>query len=636
LKDICLGTRILQPRRQLIADGERVPLGRRALDIISVLAEAHGGIVTKAELFEAVWPDVVVEENALQVHIVALRKALGPEADRLKTIRGVGYQLDVEDGRAIAPTVPSNKTAPVVQANGDGTVRNVRSGPRVIRIVPRRFRPALIVVSLLVVLLAASWLVAPDLRLRPHDRIPVVVHPLATSGDGDPTERALAGGITGELIDRLRRVPELRVAITETGGQVPNDTFRNAHFVDGSLRRSGDQLRVMIRLSDAKGEIVWSQIFDRKLVELLDMQEQIASAIGNALSVSLDVGADSRQFGGTSNPDAYAAYLQFGAHQLDPDQSVPLQYLNRALELDPHYVKALGALSTSYGFRANSASSRKEAEDFLSKMDASTRQEIATAPDLWIGYESRAWYYANRRDPLASQQSFEKAIRHNKANDYEPQGNFAAFEAQTGRFSAARSRLAALSLIDPAAKEDGVYIWIALWSGRYQEAIDRFDRIAATQSGNLPGLANYAAWARLLLNGEADAIKFSRENGGTLEQSLQNYRAEDAIVSMRPAQLKDWAAKKYGDGGHVSLASLSLWAGYYHHPQLALELLRLSQDRLGGFAATVAWYPQMAEMRRMSGFKELVEREGLVKLWRATGDWGEFCKPTTGDDFTCR
>ena len=60
MADVHLGSWILQPRRQLIADGQRVALGRRALDILSVLAEAEGGIVTKDELFEAVWPGTVI------------------------------------------------------------------------------------------------------------------------------------------------------------------------------------------------------------------------------------------------------------------------------------------------------------------------------------------------------------------------------------------------------------------------------------------------------------------------------------------------------------------------------------------------------------------------------------------------
>ena len=97
MNQVLLGTLTLQPRRQLLADGRRLPLGRRALDILSVLAEAKGEIVTKDEILEAVWPGVIVEENAIQVHVAALRKALGDEAHRLTTVRGLGYRLDVPE-----------------------------------------------------------------------------------------------------------------------------------------------------------------------------------------------------------------------------------------------------------------------------------------------------------------------------------------------------------------------------------------------------------------------------------------------------------------------------------------------------------------------------------------------------------
>src|SRR5688572_28525878 len=115
LDEIRLGSRTLQLRRQLLANGRREPIGKRALDILSVLAEAGGEIVTKDELLDSVWPGVTVEENALQVHIVALRKALGPEADRLKTIRGVGYQLDIDglaapEGGVMPPSPPGDRS----------------------------------------------------------------------------------------------------------------------------------------------------------------------------------------------------------------------------------------------------------------------------------------------------------------------------------------------------------------------------------------------------------------------------------------------------------------------------------------------------------------------------------------------
>ena len=89
-----IGHLVLQPDRQLLHDGQRLPLGSKALALLSTLAQARGKLVTKDELMEAVWPGVAVEENAIQVHIAALRKALGKAADRLVTIRGLGYRLD--------------------------------------------------------------------------------------------------------------------------------------------------------------------------------------------------------------------------------------------------------------------------------------------------------------------------------------------------------------------------------------------------------------------------------------------------------------------------------------------------------------------------------------------------------------
>jgi predicted ATPase/DNA-binding winged helix-turn-helix (wHTH) protein len=88
--------RLLVRRRELIAHGVPVSLGQRALDILLVLVSRHGQLVTKNELMNEVWPGVVVEENNLQVHISALRKALGDEKGErryLLTVAGRGYRF---------------------------------------------------------------------------------------------------------------------------------------------------------------------------------------------------------------------------------------------------------------------------------------------------------------------------------------------------------------------------------------------------------------------------------------------------------------------------------------------------------------------------------------------------------------
>lgn len=78
-------------RRELLADGEPVLLGGRAFDILVVLIEAGGQLVTKDELLSRVWPGRIVEENNLQFQISNLRKALAADRDFIKTIPGRGY-----------------------------------------------------------------------------------------------------------------------------------------------------------------------------------------------------------------------------------------------------------------------------------------------------------------------------------------------------------------------------------------------------------------------------------------------------------------------------------------------------------------------------------------------------------------
>jgi DNA-binding winged helix-turn-helix (wHTH) protein len=85
--------RVLLRRRRLLADGVPVELGTRAFDLLLVLLEAGGALVTKEELLNQVWPSVVVSEENLKVQISALRKALGADRDLIRTEFGRGYRF---------------------------------------------------------------------------------------------------------------------------------------------------------------------------------------------------------------------------------------------------------------------------------------------------------------------------------------------------------------------------------------------------------------------------------------------------------------------------------------------------------------------------------------------------------------
>ena len=85
--------RVLLRRRRLLADGFPVELGTRAFDLLLVLLEAGGALITKEELLNQVWPGVVVSEENLKVQISALRKALGADRDLIRTEFGRGYRF---------------------------------------------------------------------------------------------------------------------------------------------------------------------------------------------------------------------------------------------------------------------------------------------------------------------------------------------------------------------------------------------------------------------------------------------------------------------------------------------------------------------------------------------------------------
>jgi len=85
--------RMLLRRRQLLADGVPIEIGTRAFDLLLVLLESDGALVTKEELLNRVWPDVIVSDENLKVQISALRKALGANRNLIRTEFGRGYRF---------------------------------------------------------------------------------------------------------------------------------------------------------------------------------------------------------------------------------------------------------------------------------------------------------------------------------------------------------------------------------------------------------------------------------------------------------------------------------------------------------------------------------------------------------------
>lgn len=225
-----------------------IALSAPAFDLLSVLLDNPGVVVTKDTLLAVVWPGVVVEENTLQVHVSALRKAL--PSGMIATVHGRGYRY--------AGPVP-------------GPVRTLGS--------PVSGQPR-------------------------AERGPViVVLPFANLG-GDPTQQYFSDGITQDITDRLTRFRVLSVIGLDSSVFGQNTTpdveairaSTNADFlVSGSIRRSETRIRISVRLTYATSHAsVWAEQYDRPIADLFDVQDEVADMVAATISRQLEIEISSR------------------------------------------------------------------------------------------------------------------------------------------------------------------------------------------------------------------------------------------------------------------------------------------------------------------------------------------------------
>lgn len=230
--------------RQLLAHGKPVLLGARAFDVLCALVHKAGALVTKSELFNLVWPGMVVEENNLQVHVSSLRKLLGSEL--IMTIPGQGYRFVAR----VAPVVPAAALA----------VDKAMPEP-----VP---------------------IVAPSTSRS------VAVLPFGVAG-GVAEEGYLADGMAEDIINRLSRSRWLYVIARSSSVSYrhplpPNGTISQQlgvrYLVTGLIRFNGNRLRITAELIDGpRNETIWAQSFDRPVDDLFQVQDEISAAIVSAI-----------------------------------------------------------------------------------------------------------------------------------------------------------------------------------------------------------------------------------------------------------------------------------------------------------------------------------------------------------------
>ncbi len=265
---------------QMTRGGEMQRLEARNLRLLVYLANRAGDTVSIDELLDNVWSGVVVTQDSVYQAVTALRRLLGDDPKQpayIATVPRLGYRL-------VARVAPWDDPLPV--DSGSPPAARRAQAPT-----SRRFsRPALFFLAGALVLVTVALLVwraaAPDARS-------VAVLPFLDLTTQDMNEEYFADGMTEELIHRLSKLPGFEVpsptaSFYYKGKQLPPATIARelhvAYLLDGSLRESGDMLRVSARVMRARdGFVVWSESYDRPKTDRLLIQDDIASAVARAL-----------------------------------------------------------------------------------------------------------------------------------------------------------------------------------------------------------------------------------------------------------------------------------------------------------------------------------------------------------------
>jgi transcriptional activator of cad operon len=272
---------------EIARGGERVRLEARTMRLLLCLAETPGEVVSIDDLLSRVWSGVVVTPDSVYQAVAGLRRLLGDDAKQpayIVTVPRLGYRLIA---RVAAPAEEQRPAPPRTRAIS-------------------RMRAALAVVILLGVGSLTYYVLAarvatsePAAGAAATTTSPrtIAVLPFLDLTDG-MNEEPFADGMTEELIHKLSKVPGLRVPAPTAsfyfkGKQLPlaeiAKSLQVSYVLDGSVRKSGDTLRVAARLVRADdGYVVWSETYDRPVDDKLMVQDDIAGEVTSALRASID------------------------------------------------------------------------------------------------------------------------------------------------------------------------------------------------------------------------------------------------------------------------------------------------------------------------------------------------------------
>ncbi len=497
-----------------------VELRPKSFEVLRHLIQNPGRVLSKEELMAALWPDVTVTDNSLIRCISEVRRAIGAEGPRIvRTVSRRGYLFDAQVSPASDVSPSSGETNSSAAGEPDKS----------------------------------------ELTAHPF----IVVLPFANLS-GKAEEDYFCDGITEDIITELSRFSELRVIARHSSFQYKRRDFdvrqigRDLgvrYILEGSVRRSGDRIRVTAQLVDAgTGAQRWAERYDRKLEDVFAIQDEVVRTIASLLIAHVRKAEVERTL--LQPPTKWQAY-DFCIRGLDmhltyqSSQDVAAlregrHHLERAISLDPTYARAYSALAISHlSSWSNFGDHEFLQSSALERAYQSARKAVQLDPQLAYAQATFGWVLTWRREHNAALSALDRALHLNPSYSHWQVAGIFMFAGELDR---AVETMKAYMRLDPYHPTSAIG-WLGVTHfalGHLAEA-QTFLREAVARS---PNRAMFHYWLAATLGhiGDADGMRKEANALLTLQRSFTVSGTARPLAVFRRAEI----VERFLEGLHKS------------------------------------------------------------------------------------
>jgi len=618
---------------ELRKHGLRVKLQDQPFQVLRLLLQRPGEMISRKELREKLWPaDTFVDfDTGLNTAIKKLRDALGDSAEEpryIETLPRRGYRLIVPVEKAEADpgaqeqvaelpltTAHAEKTQGALLTEGtkerDKTTANLDLSCQAKELKPRlmTWRKAAVAVTFLTVVVLGSWLL-----FRPSTRTYTIAVLPFKNLSPEPDSDYFTDGLTDEIISDLSIINGLEVK-SRTSAFLFKDKQRNIREIgnelgaklvlEGSVLRSSDKLRINARLVRVSDDVpLWSNSFDRELKDLFAIQDEISRSIVNQLRLKL--GQGQRRY--NTNLEAYDLYLKAqalsrkreGPPKVSGNLLAGINLFEQVVANDAAFAPAYAGLATAYG-RLSMGPRAFSPDEAYGKMRAAAEKALQLDPLLAEAYASMGLVYARDHNWQDSETAFRRSIELNPSLS-ESRRDFAfSVLFPLGRLQEATRQLRKAADLDPLSADIlDALDYVLVSSGSYDEVLHNCQRILAENPND--NIAEQLYARALMLKGrlsEATAIFKKQDEAGTGSPGFLGYAY--AMAGRRADAQK--VAAKYPEWPWVHVF---VYAGLGDKDRTfqALEKMAANHDpRVGAYLT----YPELGLLRgdtRLTEFRQ--------------------------------